>query len=117
MPTPIQLRVTTEDGREQTFDGTLLVHTLAQSIAAQLPLAGAALGFGGEVALKLEAFEPPEIDAEEGGDADPQPTNEVQLGDLAYWSPGNTLNFYCGDTPLTSVRPLKEGERNPLISE
>ena len=63
-----------------------------------------------------EAFEPPDIDAEEGGAADPQPTNEVQLGDLAYWSPGNTLNFYCGDTPLTSVRPLKEGERNPLIS-
>ncbi|MBV9596872.1 MAG: hypothetical protein JOZ87_08405 [Chloroflexi bacterium] len=71
---------------------TLLSNVTAQAIWDALPLQGRANRWGDEIYFAI----PVELD-EDNAQA------QVQVGDLAYWPPGNALCIFFGPTPASQA--------------
>ena len=70
--------------------------TTAQLVAAQLPLSARANIWGDEIYFAIP------VTAAEAADA----REEVEIGTLAYWPPGNALCIFYGPTPASrSAQP------------
>jgi hypothetical protein len=96
--TPIRIRV-----GDVLLEGVLNDTETARSIAAALPFEGDLRAFGGQVYVET----PVDVDLDENL------TDEVELGDIAYWHAGMAVAFFLGPTPETppgSERPVPAGE-------
>jgi hypothetical protein len=71
---------------------TLLPTATAQAIWDALPLQGRANRWGDEIYFAI----PVKLDEDEAQE-------EVQVGDLAYWPPGNALCIFWGPTPASQA--------------
>jgi hypothetical protein len=69
---------------------TLLPNATAQAIWDALPLEGRANRWGDEIYFAI----PVKLDEDNAQD-------QVQVGDLAYWPPGNALCIFWGPTPAS----------------
>jgi hypothetical protein len=83
-----QLRLTAGD---LTCTAALLPNATAQAIWEALPLEGRANRWGDEIYCAIP------VKLEEDDTA----REEVQVGDLAYWPPGNALCIFWGPTPAS----------------
>src|SRR4030042_5816859 len=73
-----------------SVEGELLETRLAQKIFEALPLEGMGNTWGQEIYFSI----PLEAQAE-------HPRKVVQIGDLAYWPPGNAFCLFYGRTPIS----------------
>lgn len=83
----MQLRLTAGD---LSCTATLLGNATAQAIWEALPIEGRANRWGDEIYFAIP------VQLEEDGAQE-----EVQVGDLAYWPPGNALCIFWGPTPAS----------------
>jgi hypothetical protein len=83
----VQLRLTAGD---LSCTATLLGNATAQAIWEALPIEGRANRWGDEIYFAIP------VQLEEDGAQE-----EVQVGDLAYWPPGNALCIFWGPTPAS----------------
>lgn len=102
MPTPITLRIGTED-----LTGHLNDSPTARALAARLPLKIRMSRWGdeyyGAIGQPLGVAEAPDARA------------EMAVGELAYWPPGNALCLFFGPTPAsTGSEPKAASPVNPV---
>ena len=77
---------------EITLPATLNDSPTARQIATHLPLRGAANVWGDEIYFEIP------VQATEAADA----VEEVEIGTLAYWPPGNAFCIFYGKTPVNT---------------
>jgi hypothetical protein len=102
MPTPIQF-----SSGKVTLKGVLNDSPSAQALAARLPLAFRMSRWGDEyyggIGKPLGVAEAPDARA------------DMELGELAYWLPGNALCVFFGPTPAsTGAQPRAASPVNPV---
>ena len=101
MPTPIKLTA-----GEQTFAGHLNDSTTAEALADALPLEAPAQTWGEEIYFKVP------VAAEQAPDA----RTTMDVGELAYWPPGQAICVFFGATPASGAdgKPVAASEVNPV---
>jgi uncharacterized protein len=96
---------------EQTINGFLDDSPTAQTLAAALPLEGAAQLWGDEI-----YFPVPQVVAE----LDDTATVVVNIGDLAYWPTGRAFCIFFGLTPTSlpgEIRPASAVNRVGRVTD
>jgi len=86
MPTSIQIQIA-----GQNFQAELNDSETAQQVLAALPLTAKATRWGDEFYFAIPVHQPEAADAQA----------EVEVGDLAYWPPGNAFCIFFGPTPVS----------------
>lgn len=89
MPTSIQIQIA-----GQTFHAELNESETAQQVLAALPLTAQVTRWGDEFYFAIPVHLPEAADAQA----------EVEIGDLAYWPPGNAFCIFFGPTPVSHGR-------------
>ena len=97
-----RIKITTGD---LTFAGELNDSSTAAAIWSALPLEGAANRWGDEFYLSIPVSASPEDGARE----------EMEVGELAYWPPGNAFCVFFGPTPASrDTEPRAASACNPV---
>lgn len=101
MPTPIKLTA-----GQQTFAGHLNDSPTAKALTDALPLEAPVQTWGEEIYFKVP------VAAEQAPDA----RTTLDVGELAYWPPGQALCVFFGSTPASGAdgKPVAAGEVNPV---
>ena len=98
MPTNILIRV-----GDLTLKGILYETDTAKKIATSLPIESEKNTWGDEFYFEIPLSMP----------LDETRTEDVEIGDIGYWPPGNALAIFFGPTPLSSgEKPVPASEVN-----
>jgi hypothetical protein len=98
VPTPIVIRVGSLELRGELGDGAL-----AQTVAAALPLDATLRRFGQSAYIETPVDEA----------LSPAASDQVDVGDIAYWPPALAVVLFFGPTPASergSARPVAASE-------
>ena len=77
---------------EKEFTATLLDNVTADAIYSAVPFKGYAQIWGEEIYFEIPVYMKQEPDAIE----------EVEVGDIAFWPPGNAFCIFFGRTPVST---------------
>ncbi len=98
----VQIKIT---AGEVSVDAELNESATAEAIVEELPMKGSANRWGDEIYFAIP------IDVDEAEDA----RTEMEVGELAYWPPGDAFCIFWGPTPASSGdEPRAASNVNPI---